>query len=105
MIQKASCKVFAGKNAQGVNAASYIERQIFKPLKDRTKQAGAAVDREHPKGGLSHQAQVSFLEGTKGGKGDFKAPSYEPAFQKIFKKCFHHNISMRKKEWNYTGKK
>ncbi len=80
VLQIAPRQIFAGEDTQGIGAASYEKRHIFKPLKEGIKQAGTAVDREHPKGGLPHQAQVSFLEGAKGGKGNFKAPSKEPAF-------------------------
>lgn len=102
--QKASGEKFPDKDAEGVNSAPEIKGEIFQRFKCRRKQAYTSIDGEHPKGGASEEPHIAFPEGIKGSKNNFKGPSKESAFKKVFQQSFHHNISMRKRIAIYTQK-
>ncbi len=93
-VKKPACKIFAQKYAGCIDAAAEGKGEMLQDPKQRTKQTGAAIDGKHPQGGLSHQGHISLAQGIKGGESNFKAPSRQPAFKKVFKKCFYHIYSM-----------
>lgn len=96
-IQEAACKIFSCKDAKRVNTASDRKGQAFQLFKQGIQKAGTAINGKHPDGSMTRQTQVSFAKAVQGSKNDFKTPSKESAFYKVFGKCFHHIISMVKK--------
>lgn len=100
--KKAPCQVFACEDAQGINASTHDKRQFFCACKQWMKKAGAAINGEHPKGGLSRKSHISFLKGAYSGKNDFQAPAGQTAFEKVFYQIFYHKNSMAEKFYNYA---
>lgn len=102
LIQKTACNVLSGKNAESINTSPCRKGETFYARKQRAQQAGAAIDGKHPQRCPSHQSHISSLQRVHGGKSNFKTPSCQAAFKKVFNQSFHHKNSMVKISWNYT---
>ncbi len=92
--QKISAEIFSRKNAQGINAASEKNRELSKQPKEGGKQTYAAVDGEHPQGGVSLKLHVPLAQGAQSSEQYFKAPAKEPALKEGFYHSFYHSRSM-----------
>lgn len=82
--QNAPGGIFGGEDQTHIDQSPDKRRLFFQKSAYGGDGGGTAVDREHPKGGVSAQGEISASQGAERSEDDLDTPACQTAFEKVF---------------------